>query len=117
MRALIKSMVSSKSVVRHALAEFKETLGKRLGNDVRIYLFGSHARSTPQPDSDIDVLVLVEDGVTTSLEEKIFDIAYEIELKYDLVLGVMVYSNTFWRSSLAKQLPLHASITREGILI
>ncbi len=115
--AQVKSTVLAKSTVLHALAEFKEMLGKRFGNDDKVYLFGSYARAQPHPDSDVDVLVLIEGGVTTSIEEKVFDIAYEVELKYELVLGVIVYSSAFWKSSLAEQLPLHASIAREGILI
>ncbi len=41
----------------------------------RIYLYGSRARKTADPDSDIDVLVVLKDQVDTNLErERTLDI-------------------------------------------
>jgi predicted nucleotidyltransferase len=56
---------ASLSVEERALLErFIQRLHLRLGNDLNaVWLFGSRARGEqPGPDSDVDVLVLVEDA-------------------------------------------------------
>ena len=51
------------------------------------------------------------------LREDIFALSFEIELKYDVVFGILVESRTFWNSSLAKAMPIHWNIDREGIIL
>lgn len=41
-------------------------------------------------------MVLIKGQVDTALEENIFDIAYSIELEYDVVFGIVVYSKKFY---------------------
>jgi len=40
-------------------------------------------------DSDIDLLVLLRFELNNSIEEEVFDLGYEVELKYNIVLGIM----------------------------
>jgi len=100
-----------------AIEELKQRLSKRFGGDIKIFLFGSVVRGEHTSDSDIDILVLLNRKVSLSMEEEIFDIAYEVELKYDVIFGIIVYSMDFWESPLAKGMPLHKSIEREGIRV
>jgi hypothetical protein len=41
---------------------------------------------------------LVPGEVDTRLEELIFDLAYEVELKYNVVFGLVVHVKEFWAS-------------------
>lgn len=95
-------------------------LKKRLLNRfprTRIILYGSKARGNGEEFSDIDVLILLDRKIDTELEKQILDIAYEIELESDIVFGVMIESENFWDSSLARIMPLHQNIEKEGVLI
>jgi len=83
----------------------------------QIILYGSKVRSDSEEFSDIDVLILLDRKIDTELEKQILDIAYDIELELDVVFGIMIESKDFWDSSLAKIMPLHRNIEKEGVLI
>ena len=101
---------------KRALQELKEGLTDRFP-EVEIILYGSKARGDSETFSDIDVLILLSREVNNSLEEAIFGMAYEVELKYDVVFGILVESKVFWDSDLAHAMPIHWNIDREGIML
>lgn len=101
---------------KEALREFKEKIIERFP-DARILLYGSKARGDSDKESDIDLLILVGSNVDTKLEEEIYHISYEIELKYDVVFGETIENKSFWNTPLANVMPLHWNIDREGIAI
>lgn len=78
-------------------------------------LFGSKARGDAVEFSDIDVLVLLNRKIDNSLEEEIFSTAFKIELKNDVVFGIVVYSKQFWNSELGKAMPLRWNIDKDGV--
>jgi predicted nucleotidyltransferase len=100
-----------------ALRELKTSLTELLGPGVELRLFGSVARGDERDDSDIDVLVLVPGHVDHALEERVFDAAYDVELKCGVVFGIIVYEKAFWDSELASCMFLHRTIEREGVLV
>ena len=79
-----------------------------------VILFGSKARGDSVADSDIDLLVLLNQSVDNTHEEEIFGIAFDVELEYDIVLGVIVKNSVSWKE---KEIyyPLGKNIAREGI--
>ena len=99
-----------------ALKELKEELLKRF-SDAEIILYGSKARGDDKEFSDIDVLVLLDREINNSLEEEIFSTAFQIELKYDVIFGIIVYSKKFWNSKLGNAMPIHWNIDKEGMPI
>ena len=101
---------------KEALKKLKEKILERFP-DARIVLYGSKARGDSDKESDIDLLILVESKVDTKLEEEIFHISYEIELKYNVVFGEIIENKDFWNTPLANAMPLHGNIDREGIII
>lgn len=58
-------------------------------HDLRV--FGSSARGDRRAGSDFDVMVCLPDCNRT-IEENLFDIAYELELEYDCVIDLIVVS-------------------------
>jgi predicted nucleotidyltransferase len=54
-------------------------------------IFGSLARGDYREYSDIDILVVLPGVVNNAVEEQVFDLAYDIELEYGLVIGTIVY--------------------------
>ncbi len=101
---------------RKALQEFKESLLERF-SDAEIILYGSKTRGDNKEFSDIDLLILLESDVDTKLEEEIIGLAYDIELEYDVVFGLLIELKTFWNSDLANAMPIHWNIDREGITV
>jgi predicted nucleotidyltransferase len=99
-----------------ALYGFKHILLKRFPQ-ADIILYGSKARGDYDEFSDIDLLVLLDSEVDRSLREEVGEIRYEMELKYDVVFGLMIENKDFWNSPLAKAMPLHWNVDREGVMI
>ncbi|MCK5056598.1 MAG: nucleotidyltransferase domain-containing protein [Candidatus Aminicenantes bacterium] len=103
--------------IKDSISELKRRLQKRFGSELELYLFGSVARNNYEPDSDIDILVLVPVKVDTNLKEDIIDLAYDIELGYDVVFGIIVRSKEFWTSEKAAAMPFHQHVQREALRI
>jgi predicted nucleotidyltransferase len=103
--------------IKGSISALKKILQKRFGSEMEFYLFGSVARNNYEPDSDIDILVLVPGKVDTSLKEDIIDLAYDVELEYDVVFGIVVRSKEFWISEKAAAMPFHQNVQREAVRI
>ena len=101
---------------KNALLELKEIILARFP-DAEIILYGSKARGDSDKESDIDLLILVESLINSKLEEEIFHLSYQIELKYEVVFGEIVENKDFWNTPLANAMPLHRNIDREGVHI
>lgn len=81
---------------------------------VEIKLFGSKARGDADRESDIDVLIVLKEANST-VEDEIFDICFEIDLKYDVVLSAVIYSEAEFNGKLNRATPFYKSVEREGI--
>jgi len=92
-------------------------LQKRYGDEIELIQFGSTARKDFDDESDIDILVLIPANVDNALEEEIFREAFNVELEYDVIFGIIVYSRDFWKSDLAGQMPLYQEIKKDGTIV
>ena len=107
----------TKQTIEHAVKELKEIIAARYGQATEMRIFGSAARGAFSKESDIDVLVLVPGDINNTIEENIFELAYDIELKFSVVFGIIVYPKQFWHSDKAKAMPLFHTISKEGIAV
>jgi len=103
------------NIENKAVEEFKQKIIDRFRN-AEFILFGSKARGEGNEYSDIDILVLLENEPNISIEEEIIDIGFELEIKYDVVLGIITHSKTFW-DSIGSLMPIHKEIEKDGIQI
>ena len=103
--------------IQKAIQALKQGLVHRFGTDVELRIFGSVARGDYHEHSDIDILVVLPVKVDNAIEEQVFDMAYDIELEYGLVIGTIVYSRDFWYSDRAAVMPLYKNIQREGLFV
>lgn len=108
-------MILSQEQIKASLDELKSSLVARFGDGIEITLFGSVARGGYGAESDIDVLVLLPIPVSTATEEEVFDLAFDVEMKYDVVFGIIVYSKDEWASPRLASMPLHQMIDVEGV--
>ena len=99
---------------RKALEELKGKLSDRFPG-VEIILYGSKARGDDEEFSDIDLLILIGSEVNNKVREEIVGIAFDLELEYDVVFGLFIESRSFWGSALAKAMPIHWNVDKEGI--
>ncbi len=100
-----------------AIERLKKSLRERFGKEIELFLFGSVARGESLESSDVDILVLLKNTVNTSIEEEIYDIAYEIGLEYDIVFGVIVHTKKEWKELSKIQIPLTLEVKKEGMKI
>ncbi len=81
------------------------------------YLFGSRARGDFKPDSDWDVLILVdEQRITNEIEDKFRDELYEIELDSGQIVSAFIYPKKYWENTLMYS-PLYKNVQKEGVLL
>jgi uncharacterized protein len=79
------------------------------------FLFGSRARGDNRPDSDWDILILVDNlNVTNEIEDKFRDDLYNIELESGQIISTFIYPKSYWQKKL-KFSPLYKMVKKVGI--
>ncbi len=79
------------------------------------FLYGSRARGDYRPDSDWDILILVDDPkFTNDLDEKFRDELYDLELETDQNISIQIYPKKYWRERLIYS-PLYHNVAKEGV--
>jgi len=92
-------------------------LQKRFAADVhQVLLFGSAARGETTPESDIELLIVV-DKDSWDLQTRIDELGVETDLAYDVVVSDMIISAERFREMRQQREPLYKSIEREGITL
>jgi len=100
------------SDLRDALRDrFRAAFGDRLH---RLVLYGSHARGDATPQSDIDVLVVLEDGRDRSDREQAHEVMHRLREEYGEHVSPLVTSRE--RFDTYNQ-PLYRNVREEGELL
>jgi predicted nucleotidyltransferase len=90
----------------------EDLLGDQL---VAVYLYGSHARGDAQPDSDIDVLVVLNGEFDYfNIVERTGKLAVELSLENDTVISMVFISKEKFTHKMS---PFLMNVREEGILI
>ena len=98
---------------RTLLSEFARRVRVRYpGAGIRA--FGSRVRGDARPDSDFDVLVVLDQPVGRAVKREIRDIAWEIGFEQERVFTVLVYERRQVEESPLSASPLMVAIRREG---
>jgi len=105
----------TKITIKKAIEELKEKLFEKYGKTIRIFHFGSTVLKKYTDNSDIDILVLFDRAVTTVLKEKIFKAAFEIELKYDVIFGIIVVQADEWNRM--KPTTFYQNVKKEAVAV
>ncbi len=83
----------------------------------KIYLYGSRVRGTENPDSDWDLLILLNrKEITSDIENDISFALYDLEYEIGEVISPMIYSNSEWFSKY-RVTPYFNNVMREGKLL
>ncbi|MCS6910805.1 MAG: nucleotidyltransferase domain-containing protein [Anaerolineales bacterium] len=102
--------------VLQVLAELRTELSRVLGPQLdRLILFGSRARGEAQPDSDVDVLVVINGPVDyASLIPRTSEVVARLSLAHDLVISRTFVSCEDYASG---QSPFLRNVRHEGIAL
>lgn len=100
---------------RAALEAYVYRLRDELGSAiVELRLFGSKARGESSPESDIDVLVVMEE-VTPQLKNHVVDLAFDINLEHRVLISPVVFSREQREHHLWRVTHFGRATMREGI--
>lgn len=102
------------SQIHKIVNELKANISKKY-RLIELRLFGSSARGDRTNESDIDVFVCL-DRVNRTIEEDLFDMAYELELKYGYTIDIFVFDTSI-QQGINSQLPVYRNILKEGVAI
>ena len=83
---------------------------------IRIVLYGSVARGTDTPESDIDVAIFVHSRLDAELTDRLSDTVVDMNLKYDKVFSVIDIEDATYRKW-RDVLPFYQNVDREGIVL
>ena len=104
---------------RAALEAFVRRLRRDLpASIVDLRLFGSEARGTSAPDSDIDVLVVVRpDDQYAALETRVVDIAFDVNLEFNVFISPSVVTPAILNHPVWRESPFIETVLREGVAL
>lgn len=82
----------------------------------QIILYGSVARNEAAPESDVDIAIILRDGLTESSREPFISFAADMDLKYERVFSIIDIE----QKNLEKWgnvLPFYKNIQKEGVVL
>ena len=101
-----------KMVLAEVRERFRQLYGDRL---VEMVLFGSQARGSAEPGSDIDVLTVLTGEVNPGREiSRISEVLADICLRHDVVVSCLFIDEQSFRQ---RNGPLLRNVRREGVRI
>lgn len=113
----LSSLNSLNDIDRQAIREFSNKIRAVLANHlVNMKLYGSKSRGEDNAESDIDILVEI-DKLKKDLWDQVMDIAFEVNLKWNVYISPRVLSSDNLRLSKWEATPFVQNLKREGLLI
>ena len=102
-----------------ATEEFVRRLRRDLpGHIVDLRLFGSEARGQASPESDIDVLVVVQpDDQLSPLETRVVDIAFDVNLAFNVFISPSVITSGILTDPVWRETLFIETVLREGVAL
>lgn len=88
----------------------------RIAPNAQTILYGSEARGDARPDSDIDLLILLDDSeqLTAERELEITRHLYEVEVDTGVIISPMIMLRRIWESVTT---PFTINVKKEGIVL
>jgi predicted nucleotidyltransferase len=92
--------IDSRRAVQQLVRQIKEYLLKQYGKKIKqVILYGSHVRGEATEESDVDVLVVVEDSLDPSeVRSGLSALLYDILLDYGELISVIAIPEQLFRS-------------------
>ncbi len=104
-------------IERDALVDLRARLSDRLDFVDEVILFGSAARGTATPESDIDLLVLTIYPLSYQQRHQITHMLSDINDLYETNFSSFVIDRREWEEGLIAVLPIKHEIERDGVAV
>lgn len=100
---------------RLILTDLKRKLEEQYSDSVKnVILFGSQANNSSTEFSDYDILILLNQDYNRKDENRILDICYDIDLKYNIIIDAHLLSTREIESKRGRQ-PIFVNALKNGI--
>lgn len=97
------------------LKDLKSCLQIGLNGTVKnIILFGSQASDQAHEGSDYDILIVIDNDYDARVENKVYDLCYDIDLKYNIIIDAHLISTKELKTIRGKQ-PLFTKAIQTGL--
>ncbi len=98
-----------------AVREFTHRVRQGLGTElIALKLFGSKVTGAATPESDIDVLVVVDDA-RAEVRDRVLDIAFDVNLAHDVYISPRVIAQAVLDDPVWRITPFLQAVEREGV--
>ena len=102
--------------VKRLVDQVKAHLHEQYGESIkRVILYGSHARGEATKDSDVDVLVLVDQSLNPrEVDDNLSDLLYDIIIEEHELVSVIVLPEDYFENH---NLPFMLNVRKEGVTL
>lgn len=80
-------------------------------------VFGSVVRQEADEESDLDLLILIKEKATHKIRNDISSLVFEINLKYDTNISIVVLEKEKWEQELMKITPFYKEVQKDGVFL
>jgi predicted nucleotidyltransferase len=98
-------------VIRRFASETKKLLKENMREE---FLFGSYATDRQTPQSDVDILIIVQ-RATPDLQRQLSSLAADYSLKYNLYISPIVQDIAVWEKNKRCRTLFYQDVTQQGI--
>jgi predicted nucleotidyltransferase len=82
-----------------------------------ITLYGSRSRGDSTPESDWDLLILIDDDINDERIDRIRYQLYEIEWESGEIISSIIRNRRKWHNSPYNTMPFYNKVENEGVLL
>lgn len=102
--------------IKRLVNRVKDHLIKKYGERIKgVILYGSHVRGEATKDSDIDILILVDDSLNPfEVREELGDFLFDILLKDGELVSVIILPEHFFENY---NYPFILNVKKEGVRV